>query len=330
MNARLRIIAAACLLTIGTSSYAQKICVFDPSGTSGDGFSLMKDYALAAKQWGAEVTLKAFTDDQKATNEFKDGRCDGLFSTGIRIRQFNNFTGSIDNIGQIPNNDVAKTIISLMANPKLAPDMISGDTEVVGVSPLGAAYPMGTDRTQNTMAKMTGKRFAVLDFDPAQKEIVEKIGGVPVVVSLSTIGPKFNSGQVDFLDLPALAFKGLDLEKGMGTKGCIARYPIAFLTTQIIIHPDKFPAGYGQKSRVWVEGQMDSQFRAIKRIEDSIEPHFWIELPESEKLGYDKLLRQARLSLTREGIYNKRMASIMKKIRCQKNPSAFDCAMHDE
>lgn len=316
-------------LTVTAPAFAQSVCVFDPSGANGDAYFFMKDYAVNARQFGADITLKPYTDEQKATSAFKSGKCDGLFATGIRIRQFNNFTGSIDNVGQIPTTDVAKTILYLVANPKLAPEMINGDTEIAGVSPLGAAYPIATDRTMNTMAKIFGKRFAVLDYDPAQNEIVQKIGAVPVTVSLSTIAKKFNSGQVDMVDLPIYAYKALDLSKGMA-KGGIGRYTIAFLTTQLIIHPDKFPADYGQKSRNWFANQLTRQFQSIKRLEDSVAPNDWVELRDADKLGYDKLLREARLSLIHQGIYNKRMANITKKARCQKYPSGFDCGMGEE
>jgi len=44
---------------------------------------------------------------------------------GIRPRQFNNFSGSIDSAGGIPNENIAKMVIALMANPKLAKEMVS-------------------------------------------------------------------------------------------------------------------------------------------------------------------------------------------------------------
>ena len=113
-------------------------------------------------------------------------------------------------------------------------------------------------------------------------------------------------------------------------KGGIGRYTIAFLTTQFIIHPDKFPADYGQKSRNWFANQLTRQFQSIKRLEDSVAPNDWVELRDADKLGYDKLLREARLSLIHQGIYNKRMANITKKARCQKYPSGFDCGMGEE
>ena len=332
MKIKHRLLTAMSLFTfaIPSLSYAQKICVFDPAGTQGDAYSLMKDYSLAAKQWGADITLKAYVNDQKATDDFKDGKCEGLSSIGYRIRQFNTFTGSIDNFGQIPSDSIARSVLGLMANPKLTSEMVSGDTEIVGVSAFGMLYPMTNDRSINTMAKMMGKRFGILDFDSTQKETVQKLGGIPVGTSLSSIGTLFNSGKLDLIFLPAYAYRALDINKGMGTTGAIARYPVAFITMQIVIRRDKFPEGYGSRSRTWIAGQLDRQFRNNKRIEDNIDPRLWEDLPDADKKGYDRILREVRIGFQRQGIYSKHMASITKKARCMKIPTNYECTQNDE
>jgi hypothetical protein len=330
MNTQLKVLSLATLLALATSSYAQTMCVFDPLGTQGDSYFFMKDYVLAAKQWGANFTLKAYTDDQRANDDFKDNKCDGLTTLGTRARQFNSFTGTLDGVGGMPSEAVAKTAIVLMANPKLASEMVNDNTEVVGVSAVGPVYPMTNDRSINNMAKMAGKKFGALSFDKPQMLISDKLDCVTVPVTISTIANKFNSGQVQIVALPAYAFKALDLAKGMGNKGAIVRFNVAYITNQILIHQDKLPAGFGQKSRTWVAAQLGDQMKSLQRVESSIDPHYWIDLPTNDKLGYDKLFRQVRLDITKEGIYNKRMVGILKKIRCQQNPSSFECPMHDE
>jgi hypothetical protein len=330
MKTQLQFLSAATLFALASSSYAQTMCVFDPLGTQGDAYFFMKDYVVAAKQWGADITLKPYTDDQRANDDFKDGKCDGLYTIGTRARQFNKFAGSTDSIGTIPDAVVARDIILLMANPKLASEMVSGNTEVVGVSAVGGGFPMVTDRAMKNLAKMAGKTFGALDFDAAQTVFADKMGCIVVPVTVATIASKFNSGQAQIVALPIYAFKALDLAKGMGTKGGIARFQAAYITNQIIIHQAKFPDGYGQKSRTWIAKQQDNQLRAVKRTENSVPEKYWIDLPPSDILGYEKLFRQVRLDLTKDGVYDKRMMSILKKIRCLHDPSSFECPMHDE
>lgn len=332
MNIQHRFLTAISLLVfaIPSLSYAQKICVFDPAGTQGDAYSLMKDYSLAAKQWGADISLKAYVSDQKATDDFKEGKCDGLTSIGYRIRQFNNFTGSIDNFRQIPSDSIARNVLGLMASPKLASKMVNGNTEIVGVSAFGMLYPMTNDRTINNLAKLSGKRFGTLEFDSTEQQIVEKLGGVPIPTNLEGFGTMFNSGKLDLIFLPAYGFQALDIARGMGANGGIGDYPIAFITMQMIVRQDKFPEGYGQKSRNWVAAQLDRQFKNNKRLEDSIPPKYWVHLPDVDTKGYDRILREVRISFERTGEYNKQMASITKKERCLKIPTNYECTQNDE
>ena len=92
----------------------QTICVFDLVGKNGDVYSVMKDYQLAAKNWGADIELKVSQNESVIADDFKAGKCDGVSITGLRGRQFNAFTGSLDAIGAIPDLKLAVKILSLI------------------------------------------------------------------------------------------------------------------------------------------------------------------------------------------------------------------------
>ncbi len=47
-------------------------------------------------------------------------------------------------------------------------------------------------------------------------------------------------------------------------------YPILQVTGNIIIRPDKFPAGFGQKSREWVKGQLPRAFGILGKMKADI------------------------------------------------------------
>ncbi|MDE2421967.1 MAG: hypothetical protein KGO49_12410 [Gammaproteobacteria bacterium] len=330
MQIKAKIIAAAILSVLAMSSYAQTLCVFDPLGSSGDNYSFMRDYELVAKQWGADIDLKPYSDERLAAADFKSGKCDAAAMTGIRARLFNNFVGSIDSAGGVINSDQTKTIISLMANPKLAPDMLSNGTEVAGVSSLGSAYVIVNDRNINSLLRLAGKRFGTLDYDKAIPYIVERINGVVVPTELKELGPMFNSGKFDVIFVPLVAFKPLELNKGVGTKGAIARFTVAATTFDILIHPDQFPDGYGQKSRTWMARQLDRQMAGVRKIEGGIDARYWMELSPNVIPGYYKIMREARIGLMKDGVYNKKMLGILKKIRCRQEPTNFECPLTEE
>lgn len=330
MNITIKMAIAATLTVAASSSYAQTICVYDPLGTQGDSFSLMKDYALAASQWGADITLKPYPDERLATADFKSGKCDGTAITGIRARPLNEFVGTISSPVGVLTNEQAKTILALVGNPKLASDMRKGDAEVAGVTNLGFAYIIVRDRSINTIPKLTTIKFGTLSFDKVQDICIEKFGGTSVPFELSDIGSAFNSGKVGAIILPAIAFKPLEISKGVGSQGAIFRFPVALTTYDILIHPDKFPDGYGQKSRSWFVGQLDRQMATVNKIEKSIEPHYWDTIPPNVAPGYVKILREARISLTKEGIYNKKMIGLLKKVRCRQDPNNYECPLTEE
>jgi hypothetical protein len=324
------IVATGLLAAVSTTQAKQVMCVFDLVGKNGDVFTLMKDYQLAAKNWGADLELKVNSNEAVIAEVFKAGKCDAVSITGMRGRQFNSFTGSLDAIGAIPDLNLAVKIMQGLASPNFAKYMTNGKYEVVGVIPVGDAFLMVNDRNINTVAKAAGKKIAVLDYDQAQKIMVQQIGAQAVSADVTNFGSKFNNGQVDIIGAPAAVFKPLELHKGLGSKGAIVNYPLLQVTGNIIIRPDKFPAGYGQKSRDWIKTQLPRANSIIGKMKADIPAKYWMQVPEGDKPGYQKLMRESRISLTKQGVYNKQMMKILWQFRCKNDPKNFECALQDE
>src|SRR5690606_8008319 len=268
-------LAAATFTVSGLVQAKQVMCVFDLVGKNGDVYSVMKDYQLAAKNWGADIELRVNTNEAVVAEDFKAGKCDGISVTGMRGRQFNSFTGSLDAIGAIPDLNLAVKVMQGLASPTFAKHMVRGKYEVVGVIPVGDAFLMVNDSSINTIAKAAGKKIAVLDYDEAQKIMVQQIGAQAGGADVTNYRAKFNNGQVDIIGAPAAVFKPLELHKGLGTKGAIVNYPILQVTGNIIIRPDKFPQGYGQKSREWVRGQLPRAFGILGKMKADIPQKYW-------------------------------------------------------
>ena len=324
------IVATGLLVAVSTTQAKQVMWVFDLVGKNGDVFTLMKDYQLAAKNWGADLELKVNSNEAVIAEDFKAGKCDAVSITGMRGRQFNSFTGSLDAIGAIPDLNLAVKIMQGLASPNFAKYMTNGKYEVVGVIPVGDAFLMVNDRNINTVAKAAGKKIAVLDYDQAQKIMVQQIGAQAVSADVTNFGSKFNNGPVDIIGAPAAVFKPLELHKGLGSKGAIVNYPLLQVTGNIIIRPDKFPAGYGQKSRDWIKTQLPRANSIIGKMKADIPAKYWMQVPEGDKPGYQKLMRESRISLTKQGVYNKQMMKILWQFRCKNDPKNFECALQDE
>ncbi len=330
MSRVLAVFLAPLFLLLSGRAQAQLFCVFDPMGTQGQVYSIARDYQFVARTWGVKIELKAYTDERVAAEDFKAGQCDGVAITGLRARQFNAFTGSIDAVGAIPDYTTMRKVIELMASPKLAPYMVSGIYEVAGIVPIGAAYPFVNDRRINTLDKAAGKKVAVMDWDKTQAILVRQIGAQPVASDITNFAGKFNNGQVDIVVAPIIVYQPLELYRGLGTKGGIARFPVVQLTGQVLIRHERFPPDFGQRAREYALGQLTRAFGMIRNEERAVDPAHWMNVPLGDRPGYTKLMRESRIELTKEGFYDKRMMGILKRLRCKQAPDEAECSLTDE
>ena len=330
MKTTIKFAAVTAIALSSLSAHAGLYCVFDPLGTQGPAFGIAKDLALVAKQWGIPLTLKAYTDERVVTEDFKAGQCDGIAVTTLRGRQFNHFVGSLGSVGAVPTNKHLRVALQALASPQMAPAMTTGQYEVIGVAPLGGAYIMVRDRAINSIEKAAGKKIAVLDYDKSQAKMAQQMGLQPVASDITSFAAKFNNGAVDIVAAPALAYKPLEMYKGLGKNGAIVRFPIVQLTFQFIINKDKFPADFGQKSRAYWNAQTPRAMGIVAKAEKDIPAGVWMDLPEKDKDGYIVLLRDARIALTKEGIYNPFTMKVLKKTRCSVNGVDAECSQNLE
>ena len=289
--------------TVGFTTASQAkvdVCVFDLLGKSGESYQMAQEWALAAKAWGGDINLVPRQDEAVADNDFKAGKCDAVFMTAMRARQYNKFVGSIDSLGGAPSNEIAKRAITFALDKRNAAKMVTNlggkKYEVAGVAPLGSAFIFVRDKKIDSIEKAAGKKFAVLSYDSAQKIMVQRVGAQAVPSDISNFVAKFNNGQVDMVGAPAYAYKPLEIQKGLGSAGAMFNFPVLQITADLVIRPDKFPAGFGQKSRDFFVKNLPKSFSMINRLEASIPAKYKMNLTAEDKLKYQKLLREGRRS----------------------------------
>ena len=323
---------------IGFSAQAQAakidVCVFDLLGKSGESYQMAQEWALAAKGWGAEVNLIPRQDEAVADNDFKAGKCDGVFMTAMRARQYNKFAGSIDALGGAPSNAIAQRAISFALDKRNAAKMVTNlggkKYEIAGISPLGSAFIFVRDKNINSIEKAAGKKFAVLGYDDAQKIMVQRVGAQAVISDVSNFVAKFNNGQVDMVGAPAYAYKPLEIYKGLGNNGAMFNFPVLQVTADFVIRPEQFPAGFGQKSRDWFVKNLPKAMSMINRLEGEIPAKYKMNLSAEDKTKYQKMLRDGRMDMTKRGIYDPAMMSVLKRARCSVEKTNFECSLGGE
>ncbi|EJB8465832.1 RND transporter [Acinetobacter baumannii] len=334
MKKRLGIIGAVFCCAVGTVHAGQSVCVFDLLGKSGESYKMMEEWALAAKEWQADITLIPFQDEGLVDRRLREGKCDAAYMTSMRARNYNKFAGSIDAIGGVTSNAIAQKAISYVLDKRNKHRMVTTQTgtnyEVVGIVQIGLAYLFVRDKNLNSIEKVRGTKFAILQYDAAQKIMVESVGAQPIPSEITDFVKKFNSGQVDAIAAPAYAYKPLEIGKGVVVKGAMFTFPVVNVTGDLIARSDKFPANFGMKSREWFIKQLPQNFAMVKRLETGIPPKIKLNFSAEDKLKYQKILREGRLGLTKQGVYDATMMSVLKRARCTIERTNFECTLTGE
>ena len=314
----------ACLLMLfANNAQAQKFCVFDALGVQGPFYGTMLEYSTIARKWGVTLELKPYTNEEKAVEDFNAGVCDLISTTGIRARDFNLFSSSIEAIGGINNDAQMKSVIETISRPEAAKLMMQDGYEVAGVLPIGGVYLFLNDRSINSVDKIKGKKIAILAHDLVQLRLAKRLGFQALAADIDDFALKFNQGTADILPAPAIAYMPLELFKGVGNKGLVLKMPISYLSLQVVLRSDKFPANYGQKSRTYFNSMFDSLLKPTRQAEQEI--LYFFPAPDGEYDNYQALLRDARISMTQEGIYDTKMMSLLKKVRCKNQSNRAEC-----
>lgn len=341
VTSRLMMFSVAVILTSLVSSFVnaaepikRRLCVWDIMGQNGEIFAKLKDYQVKASTLGVDFELKGYVDERVASEDFRVRYCDAVVVTGLRARPFNPFTGSIEAVGAIPSYEHMRTLVSVLSSPAAAhymkTDFDGQSYEVVGVMPFGAAYGFVNDRRIDSPERLPGKKIAIFDYDKAEARLVRILGAQSDPSDMTNFAGKFNNGKVDIVIAPATAYRPLELFRGLGTAGGIVDFVLAQVSLQIVIHADRFPADFGQQSREYIANQFNSYYKTVKGYESEVDPKYWVRVSDANRARYQEMARISRIDLVRDGIYDKKMMSVLKKIRCQKDPSLAECSLGDE
>lgn len=306
------------------------MCVFDFIGNDGPAHKAMKEYKIDAYRWGVDLSFKVYTDDRVASEEFKNGVCDMLNLPGIRAREYNDFTGSINAVGALPTYEHLGIIIKSLSSDKATDLMRKGEYEIIGISPIGAIFLFVNDRNIKVPADMAGKRITVLDTAPESGYLAERIGMTPVSSSIMNALQKFNNKAVDITGAPGLAYEPMEMYKGLEPNGGIIKWPSLQVTMQLIVRWNKIPEGFGQKSRELLANKYLEDIKMIEQSEQTIPEKYWIEISDEDKNIWNETFRESRIALRERNVYNAKALTLFRKVRCKVDPNLAECTSKDK
>ena len=322
------------LLALSASATANNLqpltmCVFDFVGHDGPIHKEMKEYKIDAVRWGVDLEFKVYTDDRVASEEFKNGVCDMLNLPGIRAREYNRFTGSINAVGALPTYEHLAIVIKSLSSPSAAKLMRNGEYEIIGIGPIGAIFLFVNDKAIQNPSDMAGKRVTVLDNAPETEYLATRIGMTPVSSSIANALQKFNNKAVDITGAPGLAYEPMEMYKGLEPGGGIIKWPSLQVTMQLIVRWEKVPEGFAQSSRELLASKYKDQIRKIEDSELTIPEKYWIEINDKTKDNWNELFRESRIALRDKGIYDGKALTLFRKVRCKIDPALAECTSKD-
>ena len=245
--------------------------------------------------------------------------------SGFRARLFNKYTGTIDSIGGVPDDQHMRTLLKVLAHPSQADKMVQGEYVIMGMFSGGGVHIFVNDKRISSLAKAAGKKVAVLDFDPTQAKMVAAAGATPVPSDITNFAGKFNNGSVDVIAAPLVAYNVLELYKGLQPDGGIIDYPLLQLSIQLVGKEDRFPAEIAQKSREYFYKNLDQVLEQLERESSQVNSKWWVDIPDDDKREYEVMMQDARDQLRNEGYYDPDMLDLLRKIRCKLNSARAEC-----
>lgn len=300
-------------------------CVFDVLGAAGPAKQMVDDYKIRALRWGIELTTDYYKDEQEAAAQFEAGHCDLINLPDFRARKYNHFTGSINAVGAIPDEEHLGRVIHSLAQTEAQPLMRSGDYEIMGIVFIGGLHAFVTDRNMTRPAALVGRRISILEGIEESDYLIEQNGMIAVETDLAGMFQQFNTKQVDYTVAPLIVYEGLELYQGLEPDGGISRYPFAMATMQLVARWARFPEGVGQKSREFVADSHLSIVKTIRGYEEPVPDKYWFDIPLQDFYHWDNAFTRARKDLAEAGIYNSKMLKLLKKVRCRSFPDRAEC-----
>ena len=68
----------------------------------------------------------------------------------------------------------------------------------------------------------------------------------------------------------------------------------------------------------------------MQRLEAAIPSKIKMQLSKEDKEKYQRLLREGRIDLTKQGVYDPGMMRVLKKARCTVERTNFECSLSAE
>ena len=299
-------------------------CVWDMLGKAGPVFTTVDDQRFRSLHYGLELTLVAYQDEQDLIKDLRSGKCDAGLISGSRAMEFNRFSGSLEAPGAIPDVTHLQMLMQVVASPRMVERMTEGNYVVLGVAALGESYLFTDSSKVLSLQQLNGKTLGVPVHEPALKALAASSGATVQDGELLAVVDRFVSGQSNAMLAPLIGYHVAGAGKAKPGMG-IVNAPLAQNTIQLIGRAERFPVGLAQMLREDFLFKFESYVRRVETERANIAASSWFAISPEQRSALNTQLRELRISLREQGVYDQQSLRLMKRIRCRINPAANEC-----
>ncbi|UZK03388.1 putative solute-binding protein [Venatoribacter cucullus] len=300
-------------------------CVWDMLGRSGPVYTTVDDQRFRSLHYGLELTLKAYQDEQALIDDLRAGRCDAGLISGIRALEFNRFSGTLEALGAIPDSTHLQLLVQVLASPRTAEHLTDDNYVVLGAAALGESYLYTHSDRLLSVNQLAGKTLGVPRHDQSLQALAANTGASVQAGELLAVVDDFVSGRTDAMLAPLIGFHVAGTGKVKAGSG-IVNARLSQSTIQLIGRAERFPIGLAQMLREDFLFKFDSYVKRVETERANIQPQLWFPVAAAQQQALDSQLRELRIQLREQGVYDAHMLRLMKRVRCRINPSANECS----
>ena len=305
----------------------RSVCVWDVMGTQGPIYNTTVDQQLRMRHYGINVDVRAYTNEQDVVDKLINGECDTSVMSGAKARQFNPYTASVESLGGVPSKKHLKVLLQVLASPQAAAKMVHGEYVILGIVPIGENYIFtreGEGKTP-TLKRVFKGAGAVVSEDVSQPPLYKAFStAVKEGDTYAKAAGLFNRGEADLLISPLVGHAMFGLSAG-NKHGQIIENPVSQMTLQIVSKTNLVPPEVAQLFREDLFLKLNLLYREVDKISKEIPAEKKVKFPERELDHFNRTLAEVRARLTQQGVYNKSMMKLQRKIRCKLDPSLSEC-----
>ena len=306
---------------------SHRVCVYDLAGNTGDQAHLMATWqqaALAKDSFRPELVV--YTDARKALEDFKEGKCQAAWLPGGLDDSVLPALDTLEALGAVPTYQHARVLAIVLSAENDFTQYVRDDQHVLmGLLFSGPAYILFNKPSEMRALRSRMPGISFLTTNTAQAHFATLMGATPAHAALISAGGRFNNGSVDAMFAPLEMVPWLELDQGLKQGGVYAQ-PFYYASYRLVAEAEQF----SDEDQAWSRTFFADQLAHYAEQSETLEQDVLASLPTiqpdpKERAELESMLQAFRVTLRDEGVYDKRILSLMRKVRCKLDTSRQEC-----